>query len=67
MAGSPEAACVWRSGWGWGWGSSVPCAAWLSGRAPCSPSPYSLGRGGCPPHAGVIDPAPQGVHAESTW
>ena len=36
-------------------------------RAPCSPSPYSLGRGGCPPHAGVRDPAPQGVHAESTW
>ena len=67
MEGSPGAACVWESGWGRGWGSSVSCAAWPSGRAPCSPSPYSLGQEGCPPHARVRDPAPQGVHAESTW
>ena len=65
--GSHETACMWESEWGWGWGSMFPCADWPSGRAPCSPTPYSLGQGGCAPHVGVRDPAPKGVHAESTW
>ena len=46
MAGSPGAAWCVRIMLGTGLGFSVPCAAWPSGRAQCSPSPYSLGEEG---------------------
>ena len=72
LGGAPEEPAV-HGGEPWGclyvgvrvWmglGLLVPCPDWPSGRAPCSPTPYSLGQGGCPPHVGVRDPAPQGVH-----